>query len=81
MKLDLLAKVCTQLYRIDCLRTFSPVENLSFARVIPSVAANFSWPLYQLDKMKAFLHGVLLEEIYVVPLKITLKVTRKRYVS
>ena len=43
---------------------FSLVAKLTSIRIILSLAANFNWPLYQLDVKNAFLHGDLKEEAY-----------------
>lgn len=44
---------------------FSPVAKISSARVLSSLAADFHWPLSQLDVKNAFLHGDLSEEVYI----------------
>jgi hypothetical protein len=37
---------------------------ISYVRVLISLMTNLDWPLYQLDVKNAFLHGDLLEEVY-----------------
>lgn len=44
--------------------TFAPVAKMSTIRTLISCAANFGWPLHQLDVKNAFLHGDLQEEIF-----------------
>ncbi|XP_068666376.1 uncharacterized protein [Aristolochia californica] len=45
----LVAKGYTQCYGIDYEETFSPVAKLNSIRIILSIVANSSWPVYQLD--------------------------------
>jgi hypothetical protein len=40
------------------------VAKISYVRVLISLMTNLDWPLYQLDVKNAFLHGDLLEEVY-----------------
>ena len=44
--------------------TFSLVEKMSFVHLLISLATYLSWPLHQLDVKNAFLHGGLIEEVY-----------------
>ena len=37
---------------------------MTFVRLLLSMVAMSSWPLYQLDIKNAFLHGDLVEEVY-----------------
>uniref|UniRef100_A0A2N9EE62 Reverse transcriptase Ty1/copia-type domain-containing protein n=1 Tax=Fagus sylvatica TaxID=28930 RepID=A0A2N9EE62_FAGSY len=47
--------------------TFALVAKLTSVRLLVSLAASHSWPLHQLDVKNAFLHGNLLETIYMDP--------------
>uniref|UniRef100_A0A2N9F1J7 Reverse transcriptase Ty1/copia-type domain-containing protein n=1 Tax=Fagus sylvatica TaxID=28930 RepID=A0A2N9F1J7_FAGSY len=63
-KARLVAKGFTQVPGKDFGATFAPVAKLTSVRLLVSLAASHSWPLHQLDIKNAFLHGDLLETIY-----------------
>ena len=64
-KARLLAKGYVQQYGVDYTEVFALVARLDTIRLILSIAAQYSWNVFQLDVKSAFLHDELKEEIYV----------------
>ena len=64
LKTRLVAKGYTQQYGSNYYDTFSLVAKIVFIRLLFSMAAMRSWPLFQLDIKNVFLHGDLAEEVY-----------------
>lgn len=64
-KARLVAKGYKQEYGIDYKEVFAPVARQDTIRTVISLAAQNSWPIFQLDVKSAFLHGELKEQVYV----------------
>lgn len=64
-KARLVAKGYTQEYGIDYTEVFSLVARHDTIRLVITLAAQNSWPIFQLDVKSAFLHGNLEEQVFV----------------
>jgi Reverse transcriptase (RNA-dependent DNA polymerase) len=53
-----------QTYDIDYDEIFAPMAKMSTVRTLISMVVNGGWKLHQLDVKNTFLHGNLMEEVY-----------------
>ena len=60
----LVVKGYTQIYGSNYYDTFSSIAKMASVRLLLSIVAMRSWPLYQLNIKNVFLHGNLTEEVY-----------------
>ncbi|KAJ9560092.1 hypothetical protein OSB04_005252 [Centaurea solstitialis] len=64
-KARLVAKGYKQEFGVDYTEVFAPVARHDTIRVVIAMAAQNSWPIFQLDVKSAFLQGDLKEEVFV----------------
>ncbi|PNX91272.1 copia-type polyprotein, partial [Trifolium pratense] len=64
-KARLVGKGYNQKYGIDYDEVFAPVVRWDTIRTILALSAQENWNVFQLDVKSAFLHGELLEDIYI----------------
>ena len=63
-KARLVAKGHKQQFGVDY-KVFAPVARQDTIRLVIALAAQNSWPIFQLDVKSAFLHGDLTEEVFI----------------
>ncbi|GMI80153.1 hypothetical protein HRI_001684600 [Hibiscus trionum] len=64
-KARLVVKGYKQKAGIDYDEVFAPVARMETIRLLISQAAQFKWPIFQMDVKSAFLNGVLEEDVYI----------------
>ena len=63
-KARLVAQGCTQMYGLDYEETFSPVVRFESFRFLLAIGALHQLQLHQMDVSTVFLHGELMDEVY-----------------
>ncbi|KAM7520343.1 hypothetical protein LguiB_019305 [Lonicera macranthoides] len=64
-KARLVAKGYKQEFGVDYKEVFAPVSRHDTIRLVIALAAQNSWPIFQLDVKSAFLHGDLEEQVFI----------------
>lgn len=64
-KARLVAKGYKQEFGVDYKEVFAPVARHDTIRLVIAMAAQNSWPIFQLDVKSAFLHGDLQKEVFI----------------
>lgn len=64
-KARLVAQEYTQIEGVDFDETFALVARLESIKILLSIACHLGFKLYQIDVKKAFLNGILQEDVYV----------------
>ncbi|GAA0147836.1 transmembrane signal receptor [Lithospermum erythrorhizon] len=64
-KAMLVAKGYSQKEGVDYTEVYAPVARMDTVRMIIAMAAHNGWKIYQMDIKSAFLHGELLENVFV----------------
>ena len=64
-KVRLVAKGYKQEFGVDYKEDFAPIARHDTIRLVIALAAQNSWPIFQLDVKSAFLHGDLNEQIFI----------------
>lgn len=65
-KVRLVAKDFSKNVVVDCSETFFPMEKIVTVSSVLVVAVAKNWPIFQMDVHNVFLHGELVEDIYMV---------------
>ena len=63
-KASLFSEGFSQFHGVDYTKTFVPVAKMDSIRLVLAIDASKRWEVHPMDVKSAFLHGDLLEEIY-----------------